>query len=405
MVKCAAATPKKKIPPSHSFGIDSLFFLLHSHSLAHSFNSSDTQKTANDSNIQNQFQNETNEFLCDNFFFHPLLSRSFALARSLSLYYVPKRIFYTHCACALHTQWIHLFIRFHIHIPWQKSICELSLRLYYFFSAASCFLSFFILCFFFVWILSTVYLLECECWLSVVDKVHYSYLVTHIRYSLVVYRVFLLSPVCVCSVCIFVVVGFILSPCHFICRIFSALCFKKPFKSIQLSNDSVCFSLSPSLANSDPFTIVRCELMGCPNATQYRCTIALVVYVGGRKISNVIIDRPFFFSFFLWPYVCNTKFQHRKKVSSSAHPENETNTHTNGIKLYLFLPANSYSIFIAMIKKRTQENARKLTKFRASAGLHLSFDVGLHVLRHLFSRKPTIFIRLLCEWVLHDLYV
>lgn len=93
MVKCAAATPKKKIPPSHSFGIDSLFFLLHSHSLAHSFNSSDTQKTANDSNIQNQFQNETNEFLCDNFFFHPLLSRSFALARSLSLYYFPKRIF------------------------------------------------------------------------------------------------------------------------------------------------------------------------------------------------------------------------------------------------------------------------------------------------------------------------
>lgn len=256
-----------------------------------------------------------------------------------------------------------------------------------------------------MWILSTVYLLECECWLSVVDKVHYSYLVTHIRYSLVVYRVFLLSPVCVCSVCIFVVVGFILSPCHFICRIFSALCFKKPFKSIQLSNDSVCFSLSPSLANSDPFTIVRCELMGCPNATQYRCTIALVVYVGGPKISNVIIDRPFFFSFFLWPYVCNTKFQHRKKVSSSAHPENETNTHTNGIKLYLFLPANSYSIFIAMIKKRTQENARKLTKFRASAGLHLPFDVGLHVLRHLFSRKPTIFIRLLCEWVLHDLYV
>lgn len=149
MVKCAAATPKKKIPPSHSFGIDSLFFLLHSHSLAHSFNSSDTQKTANDSNIQNQFQNETNEFLCDNFFFHPLLSRSFVLARSLSLYYVPKKIFYTHCACALHTQWIHLFIRFHIHIPWQKSICELSLRLYYFFSAASCFLSFFILCFFF----------------------------------------------------------------------------------------------------------------------------------------------------------------------------------------------------------------------------------------------------------------
>lgn len=86
MVKCAAATPKKKIPPSHSFGIDSLFFLLHSHSLAHSFNSSDTQKTANDSNIQNQFQNETNEFLCDNFFFIPCsLALSLSLARSLCI--------------------------------------------------------------------------------------------------------------------------------------------------------------------------------------------------------------------------------------------------------------------------------------------------------------------------------
>lgn len=95
MVKCAAATPKKKIPPSHSFGIDSLFFLLHSHSLAHSFNSSDTQKTANDSNIQNQFQNETNEFLCDNFFFHPLLSRSFALFVLRS----KKDLLYTLCMC------------------------------------------------------------------------------------------------------------------------------------------------------------------------------------------------------------------------------------------------------------------------------------------------------------------
>lgn len=97
MVKCAAATPKKKIPPSHSFGIDSLFFLLHSHSLAHSFNSSDTQKTANDSNIQNQFQNETNEFLCDNFFSSLALFRS----RSLALFVLrsKKDLLYTLCMC------------------------------------------------------------------------------------------------------------------------------------------------------------------------------------------------------------------------------------------------------------------------------------------------------------------
>lgn len=40
---------------------------------------------------------------------------------------------------------------------------------------------------FHVFALNTVYLLECECCLSIVDKVHYSYLVTHIRYSPVVF--------------------------------------------------------------------------------------------------------------------------------------------------------------------------------------------------------------------------
>lgn len=148
MVKCAAATPKKKIPPSHSFGIDSLFFLLHSHSLAHSFNSSDTQKTANDSNIQNQFQNETNEFLCDNFFFHPLLSRSFALARSLSLYYFPKRIFLhiVHVPC-IPSEFT--FLSDSTYIFHGKNLYANYHFVYIiFFSAASCFLSFFILCFF-----------------------------------------------------------------------------------------------------------------------------------------------------------------------------------------------------------------------------------------------------------------
>lgn len=60
-----------------------------------------------------------------------------------------------------------------------------------------------------VFALNTVYLLECECCLSIVDKVHYSYLVTHIRYSPVVFDYicaffsFFLSllPRCVCSCC------------------------------------------------------------------------------------------------------------------------------------------------------------------------------------------------------------
>lgn len=183
MVKCVAVamgTPEKNQTRMnsfvhHSFGIDSLFFLTHSHSHSLSIQSDtrmkeEKRKTANDSNIQHQFQNEPNEFLCDDFFLCPFL----CLALSLCVYRVQKGSF------------IHI-----VHVPCiQLSVCSPlypistyrfhSENLYtnyhfvyviHFFSAAVSFCVFSLTCFpsqftgvcVCLWILSTVYLLECEC--------------------------------------------------------------------------------------------------------------------------------------------------------------------------------------------------------------------------------------------------
>lgn len=87
----------------------------------------------------------------------------------------------------------------------------------------------------------------------------------------------------------------------------------------------------------------------------------------GQKISNVIIDRPFFFLPYVQQY---EKFQHRKKVSSSTHPAEEKIAYkyivTHQI-LYLFLPANSHSIFYSNdIKNKT--SAQEIDQKKSRSG-------------------------------------
>lgn len=128
----------------------------------------------------NEHHHQTNEFSVRIFLSHPKMD--------------PYR------SCAIHTTVVHLFIRYSTYIfrtklesiysnyqfvyVFSSSSVERSLYVYSIYKYICLYSIFFSL--FFGFFLNTVYLRECECCLSVVDKVHYSYLVTHIRYSPVV---------------------------------------------------------------------------------------------------------------------------------------------------------------------------------------------------------------------------